>query len=72
MLLSPLQKRIVELSSKILSADLEEFNRTASELKAALREHVESLRKVVDETKQRLIKSAAAAQGPGGPSGETP
>jgi hypothetical protein len=56
--LSPLQKRIIELSSTIVSTeDLKEFDRVASELKLALREHAESLRKVVDETKNRLTKA---------------
>ena len=56
--LSPLQKRIIELSSKIVSTeDLKEFDRVASQLKLALREHAESLRKVVDETKNRLAKA---------------
>lgn len=55
--LTPLQKRIVELSSKIVSTDnMEEFDRIASELKAALREHAESLRHAVDETRNRLAK----------------
>lgn len=55
MTLSPLQKRIIELSSRIVSTDdLEEFNRIAFELKLALREHAENLKRVVDETKKRL------------------
>jgi len=57
MTLSPLQKRIIELSLKVVSTDdVREFNRIASELKSALREHAESLGPVVDETKKRLAK----------------
>jgi hypothetical protein len=55
--LTRLQKRILELSSRIVSIDdLPEFQRVASELKAALREHAEQLRSMVDETKKRLSK----------------
>lgn len=62
MTLSPLQKRIIELSSKVVSTDdMEEFNRFAFELKAALRAHAESLRSVVDETKHRLTKEPGNA-----------
>jgi sensor histidine kinase regulating citrate/malate metabolism len=57
MRLSPLQKRIIDLSSKIVSTeDADEFERIASELKMALREHAENLRRVVHETKARLSK----------------
>jgi hypothetical protein len=57
--LSPLQKRIRDLSARIVSTqDVDEFHEAASELKAALREHAESLRKVVDETRKRLSKAA--------------
>jgi uncharacterized coiled-coil protein SlyX len=53
--LSPLQKRIIDLSSRIISTDdIEEFNRIASELKAALSEHAEALRRMVQATKKRL------------------
>lgn len=55
--LSPLQKRIIELSSQVLSTDdVTEFRRISSELKAALREHAQHLRKMVDETKKRLTR----------------
>ncbi len=54
--LSHLQNRIIELSSRIVSThDLEEFNRIASELRSALREHAENLRRMVEERKKRLI-----------------
>lgn len=57
MRLSPLQKRIIDLSSNIVSIeDPEEFGRIASELKTALHEHAANLRKVVDETKTRLSR----------------
>ncbi|HUO15299.1 MAG TPA: hypothetical protein VMX38_09960 [Verrucomicrobiae bacterium] len=60
MSLSCLQKRIIELSGRIVSTDdLEEFNRIASELKAALREHSDSLSKMVDERRRRLIANRA-------------
>jgi hypothetical protein len=53
--LSPLQKRIIELSSQIISTeDLTEFKRISSELKPALREHAQHLRSMVEETKKRL------------------
>jgi ABC-type transporter Mla subunit MlaD len=53
--LSLLQKRIINLSSRIISTDdLEEFDRIASELKSALREHADTLRRTVQETKNRL------------------
>jgi hypothetical protein len=54
--LSQLQKRIIELSLKIVAIDdFEEFNRTASELKSALREHAESLRSAIEEARNRLM-----------------
>jgi ABC-type transporter Mla subunit MlaD len=57
--LSSLQKRILDLSSKILSADdSAEFNRIASELKSALREHNQALRAMVEETKKRLVSES--------------
>jgi len=55
----PLQERIRELSARIISTDdPNEFHQAASELKSALREHADSLRKVVDETKKRLSQGA--------------
>jgi DNA topoisomerase VI subunit B len=55
--LSPLQKRILELSSQILSTDdVAEFKRISAELKAALREHAQHLRSMVEETKKRLTR----------------
>jgi hypothetical protein len=57
---SHLQKRIIDLSSRIVSTnDLEEFNQIASELKSALHEHTESLRRRVDETRKRLSGQSA-------------
>jgi phosphomevalonate kinase len=59
---SELQKRIIDLSSRIVSIDdLEEFNRVASELKSALREHAESLRRTIEETKKRLMVHGVTA-----------
>ena len=56
--LSKLQRRIIELSSRIVSTDdHEEFNRIVAELKAALREHAESLRRLVDQRKKHLTTS---------------
>lgn len=57
--LSPLQQRIIDLSFEIVSTDgLEEFNRIASELKSALREHAEGLKIMVRETKKRLAEKS--------------
>ena len=62
MALSPVQKRIIDLSSKIVSTDdPEEFNLIASELKSALHEHAEALRRMVYVTKKRLSAQNVAA-----------
>jgi BMFP domain-containing protein YqiC len=48
--------RIIDLSSRVVSTDdLDEFNRIASELRAALREHAQNLRREVEEAKKRLM-----------------
>ncbi len=48
----PLQKRILELSSKLVSTENgDDFERIASELKAVLHQHAEDLKKMTDETK---------------------
>lgn len=55
MLLSPLQKRIIELSSAILATnDVDEFNRMATELKSALHTHIEGLRDMISKAKEQL------------------
>jgi hypothetical protein len=60
--LSPVEKRIIDLSSKIVSTDdPEEFNRIASELKSALHEHAEALRRMIYVAKQRLGAPMVAA-----------
>jgi len=54
---SPVQKRIIELSSSLVSTqDAEEFDRIASELKSVLHEHAANLRKMVSET-EILLKT---------------
>jgi hypothetical protein len=60
--LSHLQKRIIDLSTRVVSTDdLEEFNRIASALKSALREHSENLRKMVDQRRKRLRSDGVTA-----------
>jgi hypothetical protein len=56
--LSPLQKRIVELSSKVIAAeDPADFAVAAEELRSALREQIAILRGMVHETKQNISKN---------------
>ncbi len=60
MAFSPLQKRIHELSARVIETDnYEEFQRVASELRNALREQVDYLRAMVDEAKKSGFTSHA-------------
>jgi hypothetical protein len=59
--LSALQKRIVDLSFKVTSTDdLDEFYQIASELKLALHEHAEALKRMVHTTRKRFAVRSVA------------
>ncbi len=61
MALSALQKRIIELSSRLVATDdLHQFKQLASELRKALHEHVTHLRLSIDDTKKQIAMAAAS------------
>jgi hypothetical protein len=48
----PMQKRILDLSTKVIATnDVEEFRNLAAELRKAIRQHVEHLRSLVGEAR---------------------
>jgi hypothetical protein len=58
--LSALQKRIIELSSKLVATDdAYQFKQLASELRMALHEHVNRLRIRTNDTKKHIAMAAA-------------
>jgi hypothetical protein len=57
---SALQKRIIELSSKLVATDdANQFKQLAAELKLALREHTSSLRLTINDTRKHIAMAAA-------------
>jgi hypothetical protein len=57
--LSALQKRIIELSSKLVATDdPNQFKQLASELRMALHEHVSHLRISINDTKKHIVLAA--------------
>jgi hypothetical protein len=59
--LSALQRRIIELSSRLVCTDdVNQFKELASELRRALHEHIMVLRHKIDDTKNNISLIAAA------------
>jgi hypothetical protein len=58
--LSALQKRIIELSSRLVATDdVNQFKQLASELRKALHEHVTNLRLKINDAKKNIALVAA-------------